>query len=400
MSGERSAFNPRVIAAVVAAGILGFAAFMLLQAYADQLGGGGGAERAHALSGSAVGYKGVVRLIELGGGKARLVRSAAELDTEDLVVVTLEERSQPHALKSLLERRGPKPTLVVLPKWIVTADRDRPGRVRRVAPYPPVAFSLLLEALGGADVQQKSPPVRTAAGTGFLEGFSAPLPGVVQTIAAPGLQPQLVAGKAGAVLARVGDRPLFVLADPDLLNNQGLKEPAGARAALALVAELSPTGAEAVAFDLTLNGFAHQQSPLRLAFEPPFLPLTIALFLAALLAGLHGAFRFGPAAREPRAIAFGKGALVENSAGLFRIARREHRAGGPYAELVREGAANETGAHLALRDAELDAYLDRLTPPAHAPFSELAARARGASDRFELIEAARALFQWKKDLIK
>src|SRR6185436_15439404 len=62
---------------------------------------------------------------------------------------------------------------------------------------------------------------------------------------------------------------------------------------------------------------------LRLVLEPPFLAMTLALLVAALLAGFHGAIRFGQPRREERTIALGKAALVENSAGLIRLARRE-----------------------------------------------------------------------------
>jgi len=154
-----------------------------------------------------------------------------------------------------------------------------------------------------------------------------------------------------------------------------------------------------VAFDLTLNGFGSSPNVLKLAFEPPFLPLTLALFVATLLAALHGAVRFGAAREEAPALAFGKTALIENSAALFRIARREHRAGGAYAEMIREAAAHDSGAHLALGDAELDSYLDRVSPPDGPKFSTLAANAREAS-RADIVQRARALFQWKKDLLR
>ena len=46
----------------------------------------------------------------------------------------------------------------------------------------------------------------------------------------------------------------------------------------------------------TASAGAPSAEPAPLAFEPPFLAMTLALLVAALLAGLHGAFRFGPAA--------------------------------------------------------------------------------------------------------
>ena len=128
--------------------------------------------------------------------------------------------------------------------------------------------------------------------------------------------------------------------------------------------------------------------------------MTLALLFAALLAGLHGAFRFGQARREERAIAFGKAALVENSAGLIRLARRETRLGGAYAEVVRQDAARIAAAPPALQGEALDAYLDRLDRGDGPPFSALAARLAAARDRHELVAAARALFSWKKDIIR
>jgi hypothetical protein len=396
---ERRVFEPRVIAALIAAGVAAFGLFMVLAAYAGDFSTGRDG-RGHALSGSAVGFRGIVRLIELGGGEARLVRSESGLDTEDLVVVAVEPQTRPEALDALLRQRGARATLIVLPKWQVVADRAHPGWVRRIGPLPAFLFDEVLGKDRGLAVRQQTLAGRTARGEGLLSAVAVRLHGNVQTVSGKALTPLLRAAPDRAVLAQLGDAPHYLLADPDLLNNQALKDPARARAALALLAELNATDARAVAFDLTLNGFATQPNPLKLAFEPPFLPLTIAIALAAILAGLHGAFRFGPAAEEPRAIAFGKTALVENSAGLLKIARREHRAGAGYAELVREAAARDSGAHLALRDAELDAYFDRLSPPDRPRFTELAANARAANDRAGLLAAARALFQWKKDLIK
>jgi hypothetical protein len=139
---------------------------------------------------------------------------------------------------------------------------------------------------------------------------------------------------------------------------------------------------------------------LRLAFEPPFLAMTLALVAAALLAGLHGAFRFGPTLVEARSIALGKTALVENSAGLIRLAEREARLGAAYADVVRQETARTTGAPAALPDSDLDAYLNRLGKPDRPAFSELAARLAGARDRHELMASARALSDWRKSVLR
>lgn len=393
-------FTGRTIAALVAAGIVGFMLFLVLTAFAGSLRGGGGDPRAHALSKTAIGFHGLVRLIELSGGETRMVRDEFDHGAEDLLIVMVEPQTDPERLADLLRRREERATLVILPKWEVQRDRANPARVQSVGPLPTGGFERTLGEVGPIGLRDVSSPGRVV-GKDMLQGVDAPPPEIVRVATGDMLVPMLgVAGAEGAVLARIGEAPHYLLSDPDLMNNQGLRDPDRARAALLILSELNSTGATSVAFDLTLNGFRIERSPLRLAFEPPFLPLTIALLVAALLAGLHGAARFGAPAEAGRAIAFGKSQLVENSAGLFKLARREHGSGGAYAELVRESAAYDSGAHLALRDAELDAYLDRVSPPDRPRFSELAARARAARDAPDLLAAARALFQWKKDLLK
>ena len=321
----RKVFDVRVVGALIAAGIVAFGLFLVLIAYAGDMRGAGGDGRAHALSNSAVGFKGVVRLIELSGGKSRMLRDPVDLDTEDLVVVALEPRIDDEALKTFLAARGPRLTLLVLPKWQVGLDPLRQDWVRAVGQIDPGQYKDLLAEIGQPKVALRRPGAAEAVGRDFLDGVRAPLPSIVQTISGRNLKPLLVTTRGDALVAQVGEGSLYVLAEPDLLNNRAMGKPATARAALGLIEALNSTDAATVAFDLTLNGFVRRANALKLAFEPPFLALTLALVVAALLAGLHGAFRFGPEAHEARAIALGKEALVENSSALFRIARREHR---------------------------------------------------------------------------
>jgi hypothetical protein len=318
---------------------------------------------------------------------------------EDLLVVAAEPQTSAEKIDALLQLRAGKATLVILPKWAVVPDPKHPGWVKRTGEIPSFAVENILGASRRFKVTQGRRGGGMATGLGFMPRFRAPLPDLVQTISGDDITPLITDGSK-TILARLGDGPHYLLADPDLLNNLAMKDRTSAAAAILLLSELNATDADSVRFDLTLNGFARQPSALKLAFEAPFLPLTLALVLAAFLAGLHGAFRFGPQAQDRRAIAFGKGALVENSASLLKLADREQSAGGAYADLIREAAAHDSGAHLALRDAELDAYLDRLSPPGRPRFTELAQQARLVEDSSGLVAAARALFLWKKDLIK
>jgi hypothetical protein len=127
--------------------------------------------------------------------------------------------------------------------------------------------------------------------------------------------------------------------------------------------------------------------------------MTLALVIAALLAGFHGAIRFGQPRREARTIALGKAALVENSAGLIRLARREVHMSSAYAEYIQQESARAVGAPSGLQGEALDDYLDRLSRNGPT-FSELATALVKTRDRQSMAAAARALFQWKKDIIR
>jgi hypothetical protein len=402
MSRAAQPFNPRLVVGLIVAGIIAFAALVLLIAYGGDLNRGRGDARGDALSKSAIGFH---ALATLAGEfrQTRLVRDDSGYDAENLLVVTLEPQSEPGALRRLLERRGPRPTLVILPKWAALPDQRHPGWVRVIGPG---AGAFSARALGkglSVDLARDVKPGR-AVGRGILDGLVVPVPASPQLISGPQVTPLVAAPGSGALVARIGDRPLYVAADPDLFNNHGMPDAANARAALEIIDGLNETGTDRVDFDLTMNGLgatAARDRPnmLRTALEPPFLAMTLALIAAALLAGLHGAFRSGPTRREVRALPFGKAALVENSAGLIRLARREATLGPAYVEVVRHEAARAATAPHWLRGEKLDAYLDRLTRPGSDSFSTLALRLGHAHDRAGLIEAARALLQWKKDAI-
>jgi hypothetical protein len=394
-------FSVRLVAGLIAAGLVAFAALVLLLAYGDRIAPVHG-QGAPALSVGATGYKGLITLVG-SFRQTHMVSTPGDLSTENLLVVALEPQNRPEDVARLLAMRAGRATLLILPKWLTRPEPSHRGWVRAVGP----AAGTLSQRLIGAKAEVRVSPMaavpgRFARGEDIIDGLLVPVPDNAQTISGGELVPLLAIADGEALVARIGSQPHYVAADPDLFNNHGLKDPAHARAALALIDALNATGANGVAFDLTVNGLADNDAPslLRTALEPPFLAMTLALLFAALLAGLHGAFRFGQPRRQERAIAFGKTALVENSAGLIRLARRETRLGGAYADVVRQDAARLAAAPPALQGEKLDAYLDRLTRGDTPPFSALAARLAAARDRHELVAAARALFSWKKDLIR
>ena len=396
---ERNPFRPPFVIGLIAAGLVSFAAFVALLSWGGE-GGGRSGGRGTALSVSAIGFKGLVDLADE-FYDTQLIRRQEDLGTEDLVVVALEPQTKRADVERLLQRRYDLPTLLILPKWNVIPDPEHRGWVRSLGASQGRAAEQALP--GDYDVETASfdqGRPRRAAGYDLLAGMSLALPQAAQVIDGEDVEIELGIAGEGALVARLGEQPHYVVADPDLLNNHGLADPERAQAAVQMLGAMRPNADGPIRFDLTINGYGAGRSLLRSMLEPPFLAMTLALIAAAFLAGLHGAIRFGPPRMPARAIPFGKAALVENSAGLVRLARREVRLGGGYAEVVRDDAARAGAAPHNLHDAELEAYLDRFTRPEEPPFSALAYSLRTARDRHELVAAARALFRWKKDLIR
>ena len=397
-------FRIRTVALMLAIGILGFIGTLVMGAFAPDLRSGhnGGT---HALSNAAVGFSGIVQLAEATGRNPQIIRNEHLFGSDGLLVVTPDQGFDD--ITAIMEARSAKPTLFVLPKWSTVNDSEHQGWVR-IAGLTSEEDPASLFAPGTRFVIHRriSHGAPLAARNGFNPDIRFAAPRVLQVITAQKpnkkktftrLTPLLTDGKGGAVLLRVGTGPTYVLADPDLLSNAGIKEPHQAAAALAMLDWMNGNGARSIAFDVTMNGLGHSQSPLKLAFTPPFLAMTLALAAVLFLVGWHALGRFGPIRPRARAIAFGKAALVENSAKLIRRAGRETSLGGRYAQVIRERAVATFGVPARLKDAALDAYLDKLGALRGHRFSELARTAETTQDQDALVAAAQALHQWQKE---
>jgi hypothetical protein len=388
------AFRPATAMLMVAVGILAFIAMLVLGAYAPDLRSGrnGGA---HALSNAATGFAGIVELARATGRNPVIARSEAALDTEDLVVITPDSGATD--LSAQLAKRAAKPTLLVMPKWETIADRTHSGWVREAGlkwRADPERILAPAHPLTVARHRSAGTPLRTVDSRAPAEmRFIAP--GALQTVSGKGVSLMVADLEGHGVLVQLGDEPLYVLSDPDLLDNQGMADLANARAALAMLDFLNSTGAKSIVFDVTANGLGRSRSPLKLAFDPPFLATTLAIAAALLLAGLHALVRFGAPRRPERALAFGKAALIDNTAALVRKARREGSIGARYADMIRERASVVFGVPARLKDGGVDAYLDQLGGPRR--FSDLAGAAARARRRDEVLAAAQALHQWQRE---
>ena len=393
---DSAVFRPLTMALMLGIGVAAFALMLVLGAYAPDLkpSKNGGT---HAQSTGATGFAGLYRLAEATGRNPSVVRDATGYETDDLLVL-----SPPNGTISVSEALGPRderPTLMILPKWATQADPKISGWVRATGLYPrfvpegvlaPATKLKVLRVRGGGPLTTDTEMYDSR--TGALARFVAP--NVLQTISGEGLRPIITDSAGRIVLGEVASNHVYVLADPDLLSNQAMRDPQRAAAALALLDFLGPEEPDGISFDLMLNGLGRQPNPLQLAFEPPFLAMTLAVVAVLILVGIHAFGRFGAASARPRAIAFGKAALVDNTAALVRKARREAALGGRYVAMIRDRARAAFGVpgHLSADDA--DAYLDRIDR--RGQFSSLAAAAEAADDPHSVLAAAQALHAWQQ----
>jgi hypothetical protein len=387
-------FNPVFIGLIVIVGILAFVGMLVLGAYAPDLRSGrnGGS---HALSNAATGFSGLVRLAEATGRHPAIVRNLAEVDEDEALLVATPDNGADD-LSELLRRHKGKPILLVMPKWATLRDPGHAGWVKTVGLRPIFDPERLLAPQHPLHVERRrsgGTPLRTVAPEAPKEmQFTAP--GALQTMSGAGLRPIVTDPDGRIVVAEMENSRVYILSDPDLIDNRALAGIRQAGAALALLDYLNATDAPGILFDVTMNGLGRSKSPLKLAFDPPFLATALSLAAAILLAGLHGLVRFGATRRPQRALAFGKAALVDNTAALFRKARRQAALGARYAELIRQRAAAAFGVPARLQGAAIDAYLDGL---GGRRFSDLAAAAAEAGDRDRLLSAARALHDWQEE---
>ena len=399
------AFSARAAAIVIAVGVFAFAAYAVLSAFAPELrqGNNGGA---HALSKSAVGFAGLRRLLELEGAPVLVSRDERFKTAASLWIATPSisggqgsrggAGKDREALDDFVNRHA-EPVLVVLPKWRVARHESRTDWVRKgplIDPRRVVEPMLVFDRVTASVERRRNQAVRLAQSDGA--GLSAGRIEALQVLTGAGFEPVFTDGAGGTLLAYVRARNTYVLSDPDLLNTQGLAELDTARAASALVKRMR-VGDGPVVFDVSLHGLAGGRSLLKLAFSPPFLAATLCAAVAAALAGWQAAVRFGPRVRARRSVPLGAEALTDNAAMLIRLSGREHRMADRYAELTEASVARAVGAPAGERTA---GYLDGLgrRSPGRPAWSALRAEARAVRTRQALLDAARRMHGWKREV--
>lgn len=393
---------------LVGGAVAAFGLFLLALAFPPDLhGGGGDSSDAHALSRSPVGYAGIVRLLQATGSAVRIARTpeaAPPSSGEGLLVLTPTEATPASELKARITRSGH--VLVIPPKWITIPDRSRPGRLLRFGEASAAQVLRTMTALLGPDVKaltvtrRAAPVLSSAPEEEPLAPIAAGPIDELRTLQGPDLIVAVADARGQVVVAREDETQVYVLVDPDLLNNHGVADLRTARAGVAMLTALAD--GQPIVWDVTLNGLGEKpppKSPLKALFVPPFLPATLCLFAAAALTGFAARGRFGAVAQGARAYGFGKRALADSAASLFAMAGREPALAPRYAELARQAAASAAGLPPQASRAEGDAALDRIgAARGVGGWSEVAAAAQGVATLRGLLIAARRAHDWRRGM--
>ena len=393
---DKSIMSGGMAAALAAVAALSMLVLVLLYAFAPDLRRDDTAD-ANALSRSAVGFAGLRELLTLSGVGTEIDRGAygRSSATPSLVILTPPPGTTAAQVTQL---RSGAPTLIILGKWLALPQPQNREWVVKLGLYP----TKMLEdeaggVLGKTSLQRNKGVVRnvtTGRDMPLLTGTALGTIDNLQTLDGGKTMPH------GVLLASSPNKgpPLYVLADPDLLNNQGLADPARARAALALIRALR-RGNGPVRMDVTLNGLARTESFLRALFLPPFLGATLCALIAALLMGLHTAVRFGAPLAASRVLARGKKALANNSADLVRIMGREGAMASRYVAATRSLVLEAVAARPASAEAQ-DWLIAKLEEGGEETYARLQSEASDAESGSDLLSIARKTYAWRLRIIR
>lgn len=391
---EASPFSTRTALLLAGIGFFAFCAVMALVAFSSDLRPKNGAG-SHPYSTAATGYGGLVKLLEVTGRTVRVSRIERAITDRDMSLIILTPPG--YGWGDIEAHEIQEPALVVLPKWFGMADPVKPSWQRHTERAGTFIAEGALEAFdaeASITTRRQTPDLDTPFGA-----FSLKVDGALHLIDGVELE-TVIDGGNGALLAKMPYQDIYILSDPDLVNTFGLAELENAKFAAALTDWLMAYGEETIIFDATQHGFVRSENILKTALSPPFIGAALTALAAALLLGWSASLRFGAPEREDRAIALGKQALADNSAGLITMARREARLAPGYLALTRRATAKDVGAPKTLGDADLAGLFDRMSKSRkNAPtWSDVATPLKtNANSRDDLVNKARALWTWRKE---
>jgi hypothetical protein len=252
--------------------------------------------------------------------------------------------------------------------------------------------------------------------------FTAPLKvgriSDLQSVRAPNLVPVLLGPDGEPLISRliVTDGrpqpkvPVYVVSDPDLLDNQILADPQKVATALEIIDRLSPSQTgngkhrASVVFNLTFNNMAFDRDLLHALSRPPFVAVPLSLLLFGLGLMWAAFARFGPPRLAEAGAPMGRGVriLADNAARLMAVTMKEARLGPAYAQMIRDEVLRARGHTRAGPDESADDLADRIGRVAGTEdiYTDLKRRSASILTVHQLIDVTLKLHAWKAQIEK
>lgn len=395
-----SGFSRRALFWLVLVGAASFLALIVISALAGN--SSGGRAGANPYSDSAIGYRGLVGFLENLEMPVLISRDrgiAGKLDRHALQVL-LEPASTVDLVKTAAALAGGGEVLLVLPKWRGQSNLQKPAWVESVQMLDSkLVQSIVLPAVPDAEIVR---PLALHTVSGPYQ--TAPAVARPQLVKSARLT-RIVGTDQGILLGRVEayGTTVYVLSDPDILNNHGLGKGHNARLVAGIVEDVRNGGA--VVIDATVNGFTRSPSQWRSLFELPLLPVTLLGLCACGLLFWAAGTRFGAPVPLPPRLAPGKRGLIDNTAqlldfgGHFGVLLERYRA-----SAIRQVAA-ALHAPAGLGPQELGRWLDRVAGAraidiTHAELVPDRASAGKTVDGRDMLSSARRIHRWKTEMLR
>lgn len=387
-------FSGRVIFILLAVGLLSFAAVMALMAWSPEL-----SNRDHPgatpYSRSASGYAGLIDMLEADGRNVRVSRLPQSMSESDgrLLVITLPLRGRSFDIDDIAP-----PALIVLPKWRFLGHPTRSAFEldTRLADLDAVDAML-----GLVEEDAKVLRLRNPGKLNTPFGKMAPQFDHEMQVVKSDRFEEIIGVPGGDLLVQLEGEEIYLLSDPDVLNNFGIASVENAVTGLGIIDLVSRDRSQPIIFDATIHGFERSRSLMKTLLDIPFLGATLIALATMGLIGWAASIRFGAPDREAAAFAAGKQALADNSAGLIAMAKRERRMAPGYLALTRRALVRELGLPKTLSEEELSSLLDRMSEH-QAETGNWTDTGRGltqpAASRDDLRQKARALWRWRKEM--
>lgn len=389
-------FSRPTLAIVIGVAVASLVVAAVLTLFGDELG-----ERRSAgvdgYSRSAIGHRALVKLLEKLDIPVVVSRSDSVARARRGLLVIAEPTVTDDAARSQLTHmieQAPN-VLVVMPKWFGSVELGQPW-IDDVHPVPVEEVQHTADALGLEHTMVIARDPGMLAVT-KLDGPVAPVIRQPQLLVSEDLEPAVAAGDRVVVGISHGDKKLAVLSDPDVLSNFGLRSPANARFAVALIDRLRGDGP--VVIDETLHGFAQTPSLSRTLLRFPLVIATAQVLICALLVVWAAMVRFGPRRVAPPPLAPGKDFLIRNTAALLHYGGHHAHALKRYLQLSVTAVRHALHAP-ALPQSQMTAWLERVRLARRGTISlaTLEQEVEAARDPARVVELADQVFRWRMEM--